>query len=41
MPWRAETARLEVDFLGADGYGTEYINVDPGDHLNFVIMPGN
>jgi hypothetical protein len=41
MDWRSEWARLEVDFIGdRGGYETETVGVNPGDHLNFVIMPG-
>jgi hypothetical protein len=38
LDWKSEWAHLGVDFLGGGGYETETVPVDPGDHLNFVIM---
>lgn len=41
LPWRSEWAQIEVDFVGPQGdYHSERIPVNPGDHLNFVIMVG-
>ena len=46
LDWRGEFAQLEVDFIGSGGpgargdYTSERVSVYPGDHLNFVIMPG-
>ena len=39
MRWLSDRLQLEVDFVGRGGYRTESIDVLPGDHLNFVIMP--
>lgn len=38
LQWKSEWAHLGVDFLGGGGYETETVPVNPGDHLNFVIM---
>ena len=40
LRWRHDWARLGIDFLGGGGYQSEELPVDPGDHLNFVIMIG-
>ncbi|HUP53485.1 MAG TPA: hypothetical protein VM198_13475 [Longimicrobiales bacterium] len=40
LRWGGEWAHFGVDFLGSGGYETERVPVDPGDHLNFVIMVG-
>lgn len=40
LPWRSEWAHIGVDFLGGGGYETEQVPVNPGEHLNFVIMIG-
>ena len=41
LPWRSEWAQIEVDFVGPrEDYHSERFSVDPGDHLNFVIMVG-
>jgi hypothetical protein len=41
LRWQSEWAFLEVDFIGArDDYRSDRIDVYPGDHLDFVIMPG-
>lgn len=40
MRWRSEWAHIGVDFLGSGGYETEQVPVNPGEHLNFVIMGG-
>ena len=38
MDWKSEWVHFGVEFLGGGGYETETVAVDPGDHLNFVIM---
>jgi hypothetical protein len=38
--WRAEVIRFEVDFIAADGYMVDPIEVSPGDHLDLVILGG-
>jgi hypothetical protein len=41
LDWRGEWAYIEVDFIGASqDYQSERVDVNPGDHLNFVIMAG-
>ena len=42
LPWRNEWAQIEVDFIGPRGGGfqSERVAVNPGDHLDFVIMAG-
>ena len=37
--WKSETFAFYVDFVGGGEYMSETINVWPGDHLDFVIMP--
>ena len=36
--WVSDEVRLEVDFVAADGYTVDPIDVDPGDHLDLVIL---
>ena len=38
--WVADVIQLEVDFIAADGYMVEPIEVSPGDHLDLVILNG-
>jgi len=37
--WKSETFSFFVDFVGGGEYHSETIEVWPGDHLDFVIMP--
>jgi len=40
-PWRDYVVRLEVDFVGGgDMKVRDAISVQPGEHIDFVIMPG-
>lgn len=40
-PWRDYEVVLEVDFVGGGGLrAAAEFSVNPGDHLDFVIMPG-
>ena len=40
-PWRDYFVRLDVDFVGGGGLpAREAIQVQAGDHLDYVIMPG-
>ena len=40
-PWRDYEVRLEVDFVGGGEMKVrDRIPVQPGEHLDFVIMPG-
>jgi hypothetical protein len=36
--WVSDVVRLEVDFVAADGYMVDAIEVDEGDHLDLVIL---
>lgn len=36
--WLSEVIELEVDFIAADGYMVDAIEVSPGDHLDLVIL---
>ncbi|MSR35280.1 MAG: hypothetical protein EXR95_01380 [Gemmatimonadetes bacterium] len=36
--WVSDVIQLEVDFIAADGYTVDPIEVSPGDHLDLVIM---
>jgi len=38
--WKSETFSFYVNFVGGGEYYSETIEVWPGDHLDFVIMPG-
>jgi hypothetical protein len=39
-PWREYMVRLDVDFVGGGGMAPrDPIQVQPGDHLDFVILP--
>jgi len=38
--WKSETFSFFVDFVGGGEYYSETIEVWPGDHLDFVILPG-
>lgn len=41
IEWRDYTVRLEVDFVGGGELKVaDEISVSPGEHLDFVIMPG-
>ena len=41
VPWREYEVRLEVDFIGGGELKVaDPMPVWPGDHLDFVIMPG-
>jgi hypothetical protein len=40
-PWRDYDVVLEVDFVGGGGMrAAAEFSVNPGDHLDFIIMPG-
>jgi hypothetical protein len=36
--WKADVVQFEVDFIAADGYMVDPIEVSPGDHLDLVIL---
>jgi hypothetical protein len=38
--WLADVVQFEVDFIAADGYMVDPIEVSPGDHLDLVILGG-
>ena len=38
--WVSEVVTFEVDFIAADGYMVDPIEVWPGDHLDLVILGG-
>jgi hypothetical protein len=38
MEWLADHVRFEVDFIAAEDYTVEPIDVDDGDHLDLVIL---
>jgi hypothetical protein len=38
FPWVTDIVELQVDFIAADGYTVEPIEVSPGDHLDLVIL---
>jgi hypothetical protein len=38
FPWVADVVELQVDFIAADGYTVDPIEVSPGDHLDLVIL---
>jgi hypothetical protein len=41
IPWEDFQVRLEVDFVGGGGFESrEPIGVWPGEHVDFIIMPG-
>jgi hypothetical protein len=41
VDWRDYTVRLEVDFIGGGELkAIDPIMVSPGEHLDFIIMPG-
>ena len=41
LQWQSDWAFLEVSFIGVrEDYRTDRMDVYPGDHLNFVILPG-
>jgi hypothetical protein len=40
-PWRDYYVRLDVDFIGGGGLPSrDAIQVQAGDHIDYVIMPG-
>jgi hypothetical protein len=39
--WRADMVQFDIDFIAADGYPTDPIDVSPGDHLDLVILNGS
>ena len=40
-PWRDYFVKIDVDFIGGGGLpAQEAIQVQSGDHLDYVIMPG-
>ncbi len=39
-PWRNYEVRVEVDFVGGGEFRADEITAYPGDHLDFIIMPG-
>jgi hypothetical protein len=36
--WVSDVVRLEVDFIAAEDYTVDPIDVDPGDHLDLRIL---
>jgi hypothetical protein len=36
--WVSDEVRLEVDFIAAEDYTVDPIDVDPGDHLDLTIL---
>lgn len=38
--WVSDIVQLQVDFIAADGYVVDPIEVSPGDHLDLVILNG-
>jgi hypothetical protein len=38
--WVSDVVQFEVDFIAADGYMVDPIDVSPGDHLDLVILGG-
>jgi hypothetical protein len=38
FPWVSEIITFDVDFIAADGYQVDAIEVNPGDHLDLVIL---
>lgn len=36
--WVSDVVQFEVDFIAADGYTVDPIEVSPGDHLDLVIL---
>ena len=38
--WISDVVTFEVDFIAADGYMVDPIEVSPGDHLDLVILGG-
>jgi hypothetical protein len=36
--WVSDVITLEVDFIAAEGYAVDPIEVSPGDHLDLVIL---
>lgn len=41
FPWTPQPVRMQVDFIGADGFVTESIPVNPGDDLELLIQAGS
>jgi hypothetical protein len=36
--WISDEVRIEVDFIAAEDYTVDPIDVDPGDHLDLTIL---
>jgi hypothetical protein len=41
FPWVSEVVSFDVDFIAAEGYPVDPIEVNPGDHLDLVILNGS
>ena len=41
VPWKDFEVKLEVDFVGGGGFeARDALSVWPGEHVDFIIMPG-
>ena len=38
FPWVSDVVTFQVDFIAAEGYSVDPIEVSPGDHLDLVIL---